>query len=60
MNIEKNIPLLDSIFEDWKDIIGSDFNGYRNHVYRMINCCFKLKTCSEDEKEKNHHCRGIS
>ena len=52
MHIEKNIPLLDAIFEDWKDVIGADFDGYRNHVYRMINCCFKLKTCSEDEKQK--------
>ena len=51
MQIEKDIPLLDAILLDWKDIIGSDFNGYRNHVYRMINCCFKLKECNGEEKQ---------
>ncbi len=52
MSIQKEIPLLESIFTDWKDIIGADYTGYRNHVYRMIHCCFKLKTCSAEEQQK--------
>ncbi len=52
MQIYKDIPLLEAIFSEWKDVIGEDYDGYRNHVYRMINCCFKLKICSEEEKQK--------
>jgi len=52
MQIVKDLPLLETIFADWKDTIGPDYDGYRNHVYRMVNCCFKLKTCSEEEQQK--------
>ena len=52
MEIEKQISLLDSIFEEWRTTIGKDFEGYKNHVYRMVNCCFALKPCSEEEHEK--------
>lgn len=52
MQIEKQISLLDSIFDEWKTTIGKDFEGYKNHVYRMVNCCFSLKPCSEEEREK--------
>ena len=52
MQVEKPIPLLDSILEEWKTTIGKDFEGYKNHVYRMVNCCFALKPCSEEEREK--------
>ena len=52
MQVEKQIPLLDSILEEWKTTIGKDFEGYKNHVYRMVNCCFALKPCSEEEREK--------
>ena len=50
--IEKNMPLLDEILEPWRDKIGEDFVGYKNHVYRMANFCFILKKCSEEEKVK--------
>jgi len=52
MKIYKDIPLLEAIFADWEDVIGADYDGYRNHVYRMINCCFALKTCTEEEQQK--------
>jgi len=56
MIIEEH-PLLDEILADWKNTIGDDFQGYRNHVHRMILCCFALKDLaneelSEEEKEK--------
>lgn len=55
--IIKELPLVDEILADWKNTIGDDFQGYRNHVHRMILCCFALKSLaneklSNDEKEK--------
>jgi HD domain len=36
------IPLLEKILGDYKAIIGKDFVGYSNHVYRAINCARNL------------------
>ena len=52
MDIEQNIPLLEEILSDWKAIIGSEYDGYRNHVYRMIHLCLAHKDCNEQEREK--------
>ena len=52
MQPENQIPLLDSILDEWKQTIGNDFEGYKNHVYRMVNFCFALNPCSEEEREK--------
>ncbi len=53
MKIEK-LPLLDQILVDWKYTLGDDFQGYYNHVNRMILCCFALsnKILSREEKDK--------
>jgi hypothetical protein len=52
MKIEENIPLLEEILEAWKPIIGAAYQGYKNHVYRMVNFCFALHACSQEEREK--------
>lgn len=52
MNIEDPIPLLEEIFVDWQKAIGSEYQGYRNHVYRMIHFCLALKECDREEGEK--------
>jgi hypothetical protein len=52
MLIEEKIPLLEEIFSDWKDVIGDEYQGYRNHVYRMIHFCLYLRNCNEQEMEK--------
>jgi hypothetical protein len=52
VDIEQNIPLLEEILSDWKALIGSEYDGYRNHVYRMIHLCLALKDCNEQEREK--------
>lgn len=52
MIIEKRIPLLEEILSEWKQTIGNDYQGYKNHVYRIIHCCFALKNCNEEEREK--------
>lgn len=49
---ESNNPLLDEILSEWKSVIGPDYDGYRNHVHRMIQFCFALETCSQEEKQK--------
>lgn len=52
MKIEEQISLLDEILSKWKPILGNEYQGYRNHVYRMVNFCFTLKECHSDEREK--------
>jgi hypothetical protein len=52
MVIEEHIPLIDEILDNWKTVIGRDYPGYRNHVYRMVNFCFALQDCTSDERHK--------
>ncbi|MCF6293116.1 MAG: hypothetical protein L3J04_06965 [Robiginitomaculum sp.] len=52
MQIYKTLPIVDAVLAKSKAIIGDDFDGYRNHVYRMVNCCFWLKTCSKQDMQK--------
>jgi len=50
-NIVTQIDLLDEILEPWQEIIGDDFQGYKNHVLRMLNYCFYLVHPEPHEKE---------
>lgn len=50
--IVKTFPLLEEILGSWKPVIGTDFDAYRNHLYRMIHFCFFLHPCTGDDKEK--------
>jgi hypothetical protein len=52
MKIEENIPLLESILGDRKEVIGGDFDPYKNHVYRVLNFCFAFHECASHDKEK--------
>jgi hypothetical protein len=52
MVIEEHISLLEGILAKWKEVIGNDFPGYKNHVYRMIHFCFALHNCDDQEREK--------
>ena len=52
MKIDSNIPLLEEILADYKDVIGGDFQSYKNHVYRVVNFCFLLKPDIDDEQKK--------
>jgi hypothetical protein len=52
MNIESHISLIDEILDDWRESIGIDFMAYKNHVYRVVNFCFNLYPCNQDDKEK--------
>ena len=50
--IEERIPLLEEILERWKNELGNDYTGYKNHVYRMIHFCFALHVCTDEERQK--------
>jgi hypothetical protein len=52
MAIEERIPLLEDILDKWKNDLGNDYLGYKNHVYRMIHFCFALHNCNNEEREK--------
>lgn len=52
LKIEDKIPLLEEILDEWKPSIGSDFQGYKNHVYRMINFCFAQNELSNENRRK--------
>ena len=34
--IKTHRPLVESLFEPYRSVIGKDYDGYRNHVYRTI------------------------
>jgi hypothetical protein len=50
--IETHLPLIDDILGSRNDVLGNDFTGYRNHVYRMVNFCFAQATLGDDAKKK--------
>ena len=50
--IEEYIPVVEEILGNWKNTIGSDYAGYKNHVYRLINFCFVQHRLSEEERAK--------
>ena len=52
MAIETRIPLVEEILGKWKQELGNDYLGYKNHVYRMIHFCFALHNCTNEEREK--------
>ena len=50
--VETRIPLLEDLLEPWRETIGADFTGYRNHVYRMVHFCFALRDCDQSERRQ--------
>lgn len=53
MNEVATYPLVDSILAQFKDVIKSDYDGYRHHVTRMLNFChYLLPDISEEDSKK--------
>lgn len=52
MQIEEHMPYLETLLLPWKKVVGDDYQGYRNHVYRMLHCCFALHDCDAQSKQK--------
>ena len=55
--VETHIPFLEELFTPWRNVIGDDYQGYRNHVYRMVQFTWAIKevqgqSLSEDDKKK--------
>ena len=42
MDVIKVHPLIDQILESWRGQIGDVYDGYRGHVFRMLNCCWQV------------------
>ena len=52
MKIYEHLPLVESILNERAQVIGSQFQPYKNHVYRVLNFCFAFHDCHGDEQEK--------
>ena len=53
MNVTASYTLVDEILENYRSVIKNDFDGYRNHVTRMLNFChYLLPDISEDDSKK--------
>ncbi|TCI05130.1 HD domain-containing protein [Corallincola luteus] len=50
--IETEIPLIEEILGSWQTALMADYQGYKNHVYRMLHFCFALHECRGDDREK--------
>jgi len=64
LNVYPSLPLVEQILSPWQERIGADYEGYKNHVYRMLHCCFALAPCSDADRRKLmiaacHHDIGI-
>ena len=44
------IATIDDVLDDHATVLGDDFVGYRNHVYRVVNLCVAIAGRSELEK----------
>ena len=52
MNVEIPISEVDTILKGYRDDLGDAFSAYRNHVCRVLNYCFALRQCDDDERQK--------
>lgn len=63
--IEQTLPLLEEILIPWQAKINHEYEGYKNHCYRMIHFCLALyPNHSADDKTKiiiaaAHHDIGL-
>ncbi|MGF1992194.1 MAG: hypothetical protein RMY62_030590 [Nostoc sp. ZfuVER08] len=52
IEIEERLPLLEEILGRWKNEVGNDYVGYKNHVYRMIHFCLAQRDFDSVAREK--------
>jgi hypothetical protein len=50
--VEDSIRAVDEILVPWQPRLSADYAGYRNHVCRVVNFCFVLRECTEEERNK--------
>jgi len=53
MNVVTSYKLVDEILAEYRDVIKADFEGYRNHVTRMLNFChYLIPNINEEDSQK--------
>lgn len=52
VTIDRHIELLDATLSEWRDAIGADYSGYRNHVYRVTHFCLALHPCTGEARDQ--------
>jgi hypothetical protein len=52
MQIKNEIPLLEKILSPFKDAMGKNYQGYRNHCYRVIHFCEEFYPLEGTDFEK--------
>lgn len=52
LKIEPPIDTIENIFKEWESMLGTDFQAYKNHVYRVFYFSVVLAIPSESDKEK--------
>ena len=52
MQICTDLTTLDTLLNQYKSVIGKNFDGYRNHCYRVYNICQALVALNETEQKK--------
>ncbi len=50
--LQTKIGAIDSVIDEYAPVLGSDLDGYRNHVYRVANLCFQLSTGKPERIQK--------
>lgn len=48
MTLQTNVALVDEVLDAHAADLGSDMEGYRNHVYRVLNLCLALSPAATD------------
>ena len=43
---------VENIIKSYQTVLGKDYDGYRNHLYRLINLCEAVKPLNDTESEK--------
>lgn len=52
MTPQESIALVDGILAPWRDRIGADYDGYRNHAQRVSRFCGALSVAAPDTQRK--------
>lgn len=52
VEIEPSIELLEDILAPWHAHLGANFQGYRNHCYRVLHLCYFQIDATADQRHK--------
>ena len=52
MTPQESVALVDAILVPWRETIGADWDGYRNHAQRVAHFCGALGVAAPDTQRK--------